>query len=518
MAASPGTESLQDLFVGLVAGPVRMKDGVRLWLRRAMLLASLVVLAGCSGSDAPARSDPVVPQGVAVAATEEPAPPPKPAAAPPGMDVLDQPALVDDAQPRAVAVPLVEDGDDAPPTPPDTPTPESVPDADRASETPTATLTPTETEAPVAPTVRADGFGSCGTRNDLFAHSPVDLADFMGLVPLGNLAPPGHTFPTDHIYFHINRIDMSDWYLGTVEVPVVAPGDVWITAVTFSEALSNDPVITDFSVNFTPCEEVEAFFIHLSGLSERILAEVGTDFDRCDEYSIEGSGSFRNCTKSGLWIKLAAGEEFGSAGGNVYANALDLGVYDLRTPARAFANPDRWTDRSLHIACPLDYFVPEVQADLIGRLGMHDASDPRTAEPICGEVEQDEPGTAQGVWIAKGTVYTYPEDPHLSLVRDNIFPEWSVFSIGNGAGASGLAYGLFYFMPIGSGDVNRAFVDVVPGQVYCYENLTLKFGEPAGLTVLLEMPTVETLRIEGIQGGCGAGPWALSDLATDFER
>lgn len=352
----------------------------------------------------------------------------------------------------------------------------------------------------------------------LFDHSPVALDDFMGLVPLGNLGPPGHTFPTDHIYFHINRLDPNNWYAGTVTAPVFTPGDVWVTEVTFQEALSNDPPLTDFTVFFSPCQEVQAFFIHLSGLSEQILAEVGTEFDQCDEYSTTGAGDFRNCTIRGLSIKVAAGEQFGTAGGNIYANALDLGVYDLRTPPLLYANPDRWPDRSLHIACPLNYFTPEVRDGLLARLGMHDASAARTVEPICGEVERDEPGTAQGVWMTQGTVYTYPEDPHLALVRDNLLPEWSVFSVGESTATSGLDWGIYFFMPVGSGLVNRAFADVVPGDVYCYEQLVLKFGEPAGLTLILEMPTATTLRIEQIQGGCGGGPWQFSDLASDFER
>jgi hypothetical protein len=493
-------------------------------LRRLALTTAVALLAaGCAGSEpatatkavteAPQRATASAPTDESTAGTpiSRVQIPPTATPLPEGMDILDAPPLVANQDASAIEVPLVvdEDDDDAPRA---TPTPEPAP---------TATAEPTTTPEPTAtpePTPAPEGPPSCGTEMAVFDRSPVALDDFMGLVPLGNMGPPGHTFPTDHIYFHINRVDVNDWYLGTVEVPVVTPGDVWVTEVVFQEALSNDPPRTDFTVHFSPCAEVQAFFIHLSGLSERILAEVGTDFDRCDEYSITGAGDFRNCSKKGISIKVEAGEEFGKAGGNEYANALDLGVYDLRTPPLAYANPDRWPDRSLHIACPLDYFPPDVQQELRARLGAHDGSVPRTVEPICGEVEQDEPGTAQGVWMTKGTVYTYPEDPHLALVRDNLLPEWSVFSVGESTAASGLDWGMYFFMPVGSGLVNRAFIDVTPGEVYCYEGLVLKFGEPAGLTVILEMPTATTLRIERIQGGCGQGPWQFSELASEFER
>ena len=364
---------------------------------------------------------------------------------------------------------------------------------------------------------RFDGYASCGTKLDYFSYSPVALTDFMGLVPLGNLAPSGHTFPTDHMYFHINRLDIDQWELGTVSVPVVSPGNILITSVTFSEALSLDPPVSDFVVRFSPCQEIHAFFIHMASLSDRLMTEIGTNFDRCEEYSV-GGGDFRNCEIRGLRIGVPAGEIIGTAGGNQYANALDLGVYDLRTPPLPYANPSRWEDRSLHIACPLDYFVADVRAALQQRLGEHDNTGLRTIEPFCGEVEQDEPGTAQGVWIAEGTVFTYPEDPHLSLVRDNIDPSISVFSVGTGIGASGLEFGLYYFTPLDTGFINRAFRDVIPGEVYCYENLTLRFDQPSGVNIILEMPTPTTLRIQRIPTPCATGPWTLTDLATNFQR
>ena len=42
------------------------------------------------------------------------------------------------------------------------------------------------------------------------------------MLPLGNVAPPGHTSPVDHIYFE----DNADGH-----IPLYAPADGWITAV-----------------------------------------------------------------------------------------------------------------------------------------------------------------------------------------------------------------------------------------------------------------------------------------------
>jgi len=36
----------------------------------------------------------------------------------------------------------------------------------------------------------------------VFTQSPIDVAAIEFVVPLGNLNPPGHTLPTDHVYFY----------------------------------------------------------------------------------------------------------------------------------------------------------------------------------------------------------------------------------------------------------------------------------------------------------------------------
>ncbi len=46
-----------------------------------------------------------------------------------------------------------------------------------------------------------------------FTHSIMSTDDFSRIIPLGNINPPGHTFPTDHIYFVQNGI----------RLPVYAP-------------------------------------------------------------------------------------------------------------------------------------------------------------------------------------------------------------------------------------------------------------------------------------------------------
>ena len=319
------------------------------------------------------------------------------------------------------------------------------------------------------------------------------------------------------MYFFINLVSESERELGTVRVPVYAPGEIWITEITVSEILNADPPITDYSLHFSPCREINLFFIHLTELSNDLLGQLGDSLARCEEYST-GGDTYRQCSQRQLSIKLAAGDLIGSAGGNTYANALDLGAFDLRSRPRPYANPTRWSEKPLYVACPLDYFEPEVREILYRKLGQSGGRTARVIPPLCGEVEQDEPGTAQGAWFVQGSTAAYLEDPHLALVHDNIDPSRAVFSVGTSMAESGLDSGLYYLMPLASGFVNRDFRDVEPGNVYCYERLIDRSAHEAGVTIILELTDPATLRIERVAFACGDGPWSFGESSTTFER
>src|SRR6185369_15301677 len=65
---------------------------------------------------------------------------------------------------------------------------------------------------------------SCGTSNAFFTALPFDAAQIGGWVPLGNLNPPAHTFPTDHQYIYL-----AGWSSGTAQpASLYVPGDATI--------------------------------------------------------------------------------------------------------------------------------------------------------------------------------------------------------------------------------------------------------------------------------------------------
>ncbi len=139
--------------------------------------------------------------------------------------------------------------------------------------------------------------------------------------------------------------------------------------------------------------------------------------------------------------------------------------------------------------------------------------------PICGEVEQDEPGTAQGKWYKLGTVEPLGEDQHLALVHDNVDPSRGVFSVGTSV--PGLERNAWFFTPQSSGGVNRDFSQVTAdGAVYCYEPVG-RSGCPPGtpLVILLQMTSETTIRIQKRDvARCDTGPWTLDADSVDFER
>lgn len=357
----------------------------------------------------------------------------------------------------------------------------------------------------------------------LFDVAPLQMSDLLGIVPLGNLAPPDHTFPTQHLYFFIRRAgaDPLDFDSPPAAVPVFSPGHVWLTSLSTSEHLSATPPFIDYSLDFKPCHQFMAYFFHVQTLSDDLLDRIGPlQEGRCETYSTGGQ-DYRLCNKRVL-VEIQAGEPIGTAG-RLGQNALGFGAYDGRATPLAYASPSRHGSRpdglgQLHVVCAVDYFTPDVRDGLVARLGDHSGNRSRTIGPVCGEVEQDEPGTAQGKWYRKATVDQFPEDPHLALVHDNVDSSTAAFSVGTSV--SGLRPGVYHFSPRESGSVNLDFRLVTPdGMVYCYDSLSLR-GSPMGsLAILVELTGETALRIERQEAAeCGTGPWILQSGYADFER
>jgi len=329
----------------------------------------------------------------------------------------------------------------------------------------------------------------------LLTVAPIPPAALSGIVPLGNLLPSAHTFPTDHLYFYGAMVGGA-----RPLYPLLAPGDGWITAIGSTQKQGQPAA--DYQLTISACAEFQYSFAHVVSLAPSLAAALSRP-DSCSQYETGG------LAVSQCWayvaLPVSAGQELGMDSG------FDLGAQDTRVTGPV-ANPAR-TLRSRHAVCPLDYFDAADQAAYSALLGTFDDSALRTIPPLCGTVYQDVAGTAQGIWFNPAAPES-PDDPHLALVHDNVDPSLGVFS--SGTTIAGMVDWAYPFTPTSAGLVNRDFDQVTAdGQLYCYD--TFLAGGAPGLgtgIVLVSMPNATTLQIEhqtgGASGDCGNGGQPLA--------
>lgn len=299
---------------------------------------------------------------------------------------------------------------------------------------------------------------SCGSSNNIFTTSPVDVRNIDHIVPLGNLNPPGHTLPTKHMYFNFTTKDKSN-------VDVVAPADLHITGMKSANYLADG--FTDYEISFTPCRDVTGYFIHLDSLSPK-LKEAYKEADNDDCTTLEtGLGAMEDCFIN-MSVTVEEGEKIGTANWRAEGFALDFGLVDERIKAPYVAGADRRAGDFESVVCPIDYFADDLKKQLYRKVGGQDRR--RTVEPICGTVHQDIEGKAQGAWFSANKEEGHSEMMYLALVHDNIDGSKSAISMGSGLQSLGVESHTFYFESKATGKVNRDFKDVGPdGKVYCYE-------------------------------------------------
>jgi hypothetical protein len=205
--------------------------------------------------------------------------------------------------------------------------------------------------------------------------SPVAYEAIRVMTPLGNVNPPGHTFPTNHIYFYL-------YGTARVEVRAVADGTV--------RELYYNSWSDDYRVEFTHTTTFATYFDHVA-----------------DPPSTVKKGA-----------EIQAGELVGYA--DPSTGALDLGVVDYEI-TRQFIDPRRYHEFSLHCGDPYQYFSQDVLDQLLPK-------NQRTAEPRGGKIDYDVDATLAGNWFLDGTPVgdvLFQNDysaNHLAFVYDMIDP------------------------------------------------------------------------------------------------
>ncbi len=342
----------------------------------------------------------------------------------------------------------------------------------------------------------------------IYDSAPTDLSTLGGIEPLGHVAPPPHTFPSDHIYLYGSTTT-------AVLHPAYAPAMIHVTDIASTEYLSASPVFTDYAIYFYACSEVKSYYGHIKTLSPAVQSQLASAAQNCFTYTTGGS-SYRRCDTQ-LDIVVRSGEliGYGSTSG-----AFDFGTYDYRIPAPSFAAPARHAQTdSFYTVCPLDYFTAGPKAAMEALVGRFDGGYHRTVAPICGQYNHDVAGSARGFWYHPGSP-NVPEDPHLSLIIDNVYAPKETISIGTSLPNQTSVF--YTFIPSNSGLVDRELSQVVSdGNIYCYDTFYDPLGQlvGGGHIFILQMTSPTTLRFESQPpASCGSGPWAFTSNAVDFQR
>ena len=340
------------------------------------------------------------------------------------------------------------------------------------------------------------GLASCNSPQFLTVPL-VPFANIFFISPLGNLNPPPHTFPTDHIYLYMS-----------IFASISAPSAIVVTNVAVQHRTGGgQPPVDDYSVTFYPCADVMMQLGHVASLFARFSAKVGALDGSCGASYQTGGFTYQQCGKD-VNFTLAAGDGIG-----LTSATLDVLARDRRVTL-SYVNPTHLSDPvgefgDKHAACPIDYFDASIGDLLRSKLGP--PGQVRTTPPVCGEVMQDVPNTAAGRWFRPGSP-TYPEDPHLALAHDNVVPALAAFSVGTSIPS--LPTGVYTFTPASTGRVNLDFRYVTTvGEIECY---TVSRNQ----RVLLQLVSVSRLRVEGVGPGVCVDPstWAFGAGAVDFDR
>lgn len=310
------------------------------------------------------------------------------------------------------------------------------------------------------------------------------------LTPLGNINPPGHTSPVDHIYF-------ATQYDG--KIPLYAPADSWITQIiTISKENNNGEYITQgYVVAYTICDGLVLDFAGYTDISQSLKDEIGKLKANC-KYGIvkpEHTGGAEGQCGYDLSYPVKSGEEIGwvqremREDGTGYDLPFEIWAANYNKPAPSQTNWEYYNDnRYAHIMCPFDLYLEDLKQqyyDKLGRwenevvvvnkdgkeikenVGGHFVA--RNGEPMCGRVDQDIVGTIQGVWFGgkPGDVNIEFAGKVIAFVHNNVDVNMGEVSIG-GDLTNGIS-SVISFDPKHVGTIDREPSEIVSdGRIYCF--------------------------------------------------
>ena len=279
-----------------------------------------------------------------------------------------------------------------------------------------------------------------------FTAAPADPADYAFITPLGNMSPPGHTMPVDHVYFYVVDPDVGPWDL-TRTRRLYFPGPGRVTEIRRD---------ADDSLTVQMNAKVSYYMNHV----------------RLDSTIAVGSE-----VKAGQYLGVFPGSPF----------AFDIGVIDLNVTI-PLIRPERFPYTTPHAGKPLSMFTEPLRTSILARVR-------REGPDKDGRIDYDVPGTASGYWFLQGlSVADSPMSisgpSQLALARAVRHPEWQAMSCGGTLAYPG-AYSL------GAGQPAFQTVTLTSGEVaYTVHSLADGPTTPPIAFMRLQMLTADTLKIE----------------------
>ena len=250
--------------------------------------------------------------------------------------------------------------------------------------------------------------GKCeGTDKLSFTHLPMREQDFSILIPYG-LMIDDHVSPIDHQYF-----SPADYNSARDAYPVYAMADATLTDI--------QQRTTERGVEYRMVFAHSCTSLYYYDLVTSLTGKAKAAYDKNNRE---------------VNVKIKAGELIGAIGGQT----LDFAYWDTDKPLTGFANPASYDRESwkIYTADPYPMYTPELKKLLTER-------NPRTAEPIAGKIDYDQPGKLIGTWFVEGTNgyagiqgaqgYSY-SSTHLSIAPEHFDPSYFVISMGDYNGNS----------------------------------------------------------------------------------
>jgi hypothetical protein len=349
------------------------------------------------------------------------------------------------------------------------------------------------------------GYPKCPTNLTGILTAPLmNPENIAALTPLGNVNPPGHTSPVDHIYFQSKE---------TGKIPLYAPANSWITQLTEISYKDNSGkyVPAEYVLSYTICRGLVLTFASYTKFVPRFrneLAKLSTDGCQSDIAKIGHDKLERQC-----YFKLNYQVKSGDLVGYVQKTSdgkLPFEVWAFNYNVRSRTDIDwafykKGSDNYTHSFCLFELYTGVLRSTYFDKFGSSDENGngfrPRTIEPICGTINQDIVGTIQGMWFGendKNNGNLEGEGKGLAFIHNNIDPTFAEISVGGNF----MKTGVVQFKPAHNGVINREFSEVkADDKVYCYDNLGNGIDNDGG-KILVRLVDDHRLNVEHQIGTC----------------